>query len=81
MRQRSLMTSKALEVDQRQRSMTLYYANKLEQDSAKDSFDTAASTNDIAGQLLGNKKPLKTSCFQGLCLVAGARFELATFRL
>lgn len=32
-------------------------------------FPPAASTNDIAGQIPGSKKPMKTSsCFQGLCL-------------
>jgi hypothetical protein len=41
----------------------------------------AASTNGMAGQLPGSKKPLKTSCFQGLCLVAGIGFEPMTFRL
>jgi hypothetical protein len=34
-------------------------------------FPPAASTNDIAGQILDSKEPLKTSYFQGLFLVAG----------
>jgi hypothetical protein len=36
-------------------------------------FPPGASTNDIAGQILDSKKLLKTSSFQGLCLVAGVR--------
>ena len=44
-------------------------------------FPRTASANDVGGQIIDSKKPLKTSCFQGLYLVAGIGFEPMTFRL
>jgi hypothetical protein len=60
-------------MDHSQPTDTIESPHRITPPNLRCDFPPAASTNDVAGRIRDSKKPLKTSCFQELFLVAVTR--------